>query len=163
MPRDSKIVKVSIYGIIVNVLLVIFKGIVGFLSNSISVILDAINNLTDVLSSVITIIGTKLASRRADKKHPYGYGRVEYFSAIIIAIIVLFAGLASLKESVSKIINGGSANYSTISLAVICVAIFVKYFFGSYVKKEGEKLESNSLIASGVDAISDSFISLSTF
>lgn len=163
MNRNDKIIKVSIYGIAVNVLLVIFKGIVGFLSNSISVILDAINNLTDVLSSVITIIGTKLASRKPDKRHPYGYGRVEYFSAIIVAIIVLFAGFASLKESLSKIINGGEASYSIISLSILCVAIFVKYFFGSYVKNEGKKLDSNSLIASGIDAISDSFISLSTF
>ena len=162
MDRNKKIIKISISGIIVNILLVIFKSIIGLITNSIAIILDAVNNLSDALSSIITIIGMKLSSKRPNKKHPYGYGRIEYFSSIIIAIIVLFAGLTSFKESFDKIINPSTADYSIVSLIIILVAVFVKFFFGKYVKKEGEKLNSGSLIASGTDAISDSVLSLST-
>lgn len=162
MERDKKIVKISIRGIIVNVILVIFKMIVGLLANSVAVILDAVNNLSDALSSIITIIGTKLAGKKPDKNHPYGYGRIEYISSVIIAIIVLFAGITSLKESAEKIIKPENTNYTIFSLIIILSTVFVKYFFGRYVKKEGEKLKSSSLIASGTDAISDSFLSAST-
>jgi len=162
MERQKKIVKISVFGIIVNVILVIFKMIVGLIVNSIAIILDAVNNLSDALSSIITIVGTFLSGKRPDKKHPYGYGRVEYFSSVIIAIIVLFAGVTSLKESVLKIINPTKADYSIFSLVIIVVAIFVKFFFGRYVKSQGEELNSSSLVASGTDAVSDSILSFST-
>ncbi len=162
MERDKKIIKVSILGIFVNVILVIFKAIVGIFANSIAIILDAVNNLSDAMSSVITIIGTKLSGKRPDKKHPYGYGRIEYFSSVIIAVIVLIAGLTSLKESVLKIFNPEEADYSIATLVIVIVAIFVKFFFGKYVKSQGEKLNSGSLIASGADSMNDSAISLST-
>ena len=162
MNRTKKIVKISIEGIIVNILLVIFKGIVGFITNSIAIILDAVNNLSDALSSIITIIGTAIANKKPDKEHPYGHGRVEYLSSTIIGVIVLLAGLTSLKESFLKVIKPEQANYSISSIIVIIVAVFVKFFFGSYVKTQGKKLNSNSLVASGVDAISDSFLSSST-
>ena len=163
MDRNKKIIKVSILGIVVNIFLVIFKSIIGLITNSIAIILDAVNNLSDALSSIITIIGTKLSLKKPNKKHPFGYGRIEYFSSIIIAIIVLFAGITSFKESYEKIKTPSVADYSIVSLIIILVAVFVKYFFGRYVKKEGEKLNSGSLIASGTDAISDSVLSLSTF
>ena len=163
MDRNKQIIKISIEGIIVNIILVIFKAIIGLVVNSIAIILDAVNNLSDAASSLITIVGAKLSNKRPNKKHPYGYGRIEYFSSIIIAIIVLFAGITSLKESIGKIINPELAEYSGISLVIIIVAVFVKFFFGKYVKGQGEKLNSGSLIASGTDAISDSVLSLSTF
>ena len=162
MNRNNHIIKISIQGIVVNFILVIFKSIVGLLANSIAIILDAINNLSDALSSIITIIGTKLSEKRPDKKHPFGYGRIEYFSSIIIAIIVMIAGLTSFKESFDKIINPTKSDYSIISIIIIVVAVLVKLFFGKYVKKQGEKLNSGSLIASGMDAISDSVLSFST-
>ena len=163
MERDKQIIKVSIFGIIVNLVLVIFKAIVGLIANSIAIILDAVNNLSDAVSSIITIIGTKLSRKRPDKKHPYGHGRIEYFASVIIAIIILIAALTAFKESVQKIIHPDNSNYSIASLIIIIVAVFVKFFFGRYVKKQGEKLNSGSLEASGTDAISDSFLSLSTF
>lgn len=162
MDRNKEIIKVSILGIIVNIILVIFKSIIGLIANSIVIILDAVNNLSDALSSIITIIGTKLSEKRPNKKHPYGYGRIEYFSSIIIAIIVLIAGLTSFKESIAKILNPERADYSILSLIIITVAILVKFFFGKYVKNQGKKLNSGSLVASGTDAISDSVLSLST-
>lgn len=163
MDRNKKIVKISILGIIVNVILVVFKSIIGLAVNSIAIILDAVNNLSDALSSIITIIGTKLSAKRPNKKHPFGYGRIEYFSSIIIAIIVLIAGLSAFKESFIKTIHIETANYSIISLIIIIVAVFVKFFLGTYVKKQGKMLNSGSLVASGTDAISDSVLSFSTF
>ena len=163
MDRNKKIIKISILGIIVNIILVIFKGVVGLLANSIAIILDAVNNLSDALSSIITIIGTKLSERRPNKKHPFGYGRIEYFSSIIIAVIVLIAGITSFKESFEKILNPSIADYSLVSLIIIIVAVFVKFVYGKYVKREGQKLNSGSLVASGTDAISDSVLSFSTF
>ena len=99
MERSKIIVKISILGIIVNVILVLFKMFVGLIANSIAIILDAVNNLSDAISSIITIIGTKLSNKKPNKKHPYGYGRVEYLTSTIIALIVLIAGLTSFKES----------------------------------------------------------------
>ena len=162
MDREKKIIKVSIMGIVVNIILVIFKAIVGLLANSIAIILDAINNLSDALSSIITIIGTKLSNKKPNKKHPYGYGRIEYFSSVIIAILVFTAGITSLKESFEKIVSPVKADYTIFSIIIIVVAVFVKFFFGKYVKKQGETLHSGSLVASGTDAIGDSILSSST-
>ena len=103
--RNSRIIRTSLLGILANVALAVFKAMVGFLTNSIAIVLDAVNNLSDALSSVITIIGTKLAEKKPDKKHPLGYGRIEYLTAMIIAVIVLYAGVMSLDESVKKILH----------------------------------------------------------
>lgn len=161
MKRGKEIVKVSIYGIVVNLVLVGFKASVGLIVNSISIVLDALNNLTDALSSIVTIVGVKLAGKRPDAKHPFGFGRIEYFSAVVVAMIVLFAGIMALKESVEKIINPEEADYTVASLAIVAVAVLVKFVFGRYVKRKGEELNSNSLVASGVDAISDAALSTS--
>ena len=117
--REKVIVRTSIIGIIANVLLAAFKAAVGLLSHSIAVILDAVNNISDAGSSVITIVGAKLAGREPDKKHPFGYGRIEYLSAMIISIIVLYAGITSLVESVRKIIEPETPDYSAVSLIII--------------------------------------------
>ena len=162
MEREKIIIKTSIKGIVVNIILVIFKSIIGFLANSIAIILDAINNLSDALSSIITIIGTKLAKKAPDKKHPYGHGRIEYFSAVIIAVIVLVAGLASFKESVLKIITPAKTHYTIYTLIIISVTVITKYIFGKYVKRIGEEVNSSSLKASGVDAFFDAVLSFST-
>ena len=159
--REKAIVKTSVIGIVTNVLLVAFKAAVGFLSNSIAVILDAVNNLSDALSSVITIIGAKLGSKPADKKHPLGYGRIEYLSSMIVAAIVLYAGITSVVESVKKIIEPEAADYSIVSLVIIGVAIAVKLVLGAYVKKQGQKVNSGALIASGSDATFDAILSAS--
>ena len=160
--REKKIIKTSIAGIIVNVFLAAFKALIGFFSNSIAIILDSVNNLSDVLSSAITIIGTKIALKPADKKHPLGHGRVEYISALVIGIIILYAGITSLTESIKKILSPVEPDYSYITLIIIVVAVFVKVILGLYVKANGKKLKSDSLIASGKDALMDSIISAST-
>ena len=162
MDRNKKIIRTSIIGIIVNAILVGFKMTVGLIVNSIAIVLDAVNNLTDVLSSVITIIGTKLANRKPDKEHPYGHGRIEYFTSIIIGAIILFAGILAIKESVLKIINPGETDYSVISLVIIAVAVLTKIILGTYVKKTGKKVNSQSLVASGQDALMDAVLSFTT-
>ena len=162
MTRQEKIIKTSIIGIVVNLILVAFKAFVGIVTNSIAITLDAVNNLTDALSSIITIIGAKLAHRPPDKNHPYGYGRIEYFSSVIIAVIVLWAGITAFMESWPKIFTPDVTNYSTVSLVIIAVAIVVKLALGRYVKSVGEDINSQALVASGSDALFDSILSLST-
>lgn len=162
MTRQEKIIKTSIIGIVVNLILVAFKAFVGIVTNSIAITLDAVNNLTDALSSIITIIGAKLANRPPDKNHPYGYGRIEYFSSVIIAVIVLWAGITAFMESWPKIFTPDVTNYSTVSLVIIAVAIVVKLALGRYVKSVGEEINSQALVASGSDALFDSILSLST-
>lgn len=162
MERQKQIVRVSVLGIAANAVLAAFKAVVGLVTGSIAVTLDAVNNLSDALSSVITIVGTKLASRAPDKKHPYGYGRIENVTSVAIAVIVLLAGITSFRESVVKILHPESAEYTAVSLVIIAAAVLVKFFLGRYVKRSGEKLNSDSLIASGSDALFDSIISLST-
>ena len=161
-PREKIIIRTSIIGIIANVFLAAFKAVVGLLSNSIAIILDAVNNLSDAGSSLITIVGTKLAGREPDKKHPFGYGRIEYLSAMIISVIVLYAGITSLVESVKQIIHPETPDYSPASLIIVGVAVVVKIILGRYVKSVGEKVHSDSLINSGEDATLDSIISAST-
>lgn len=160
--RSKEIFKTSLIGIGVNVLLVIFKAIIGLAANSIAIILDAVNNLSDALSSVITIIGMKLAGKPADKKHPMGYGRIEYLTSAIISVIVLYAGVQSLISSVKQIIHPEKAEYSTVSLIIVGVAVGVKLLLGLYVKRSGKRVNSDALIASGTDALFDSIISAST-
>ena len=159
--REKTIVRTSVIGIIANVLLAAFKAAVGIISNSIAVTLDAVNNLSDALSSVITIIGAKLGAKKPDKKHPLGYGRIEYLSSMIVAAIVLYAGITSLVESVKKIIHPEAADYGMVSLIIIAVAIIVKLLLGRYVKKQGEKVNSGALVASGKDASFDAILSAS--
>ena len=154
--------RTSVVGIAVNLILVAFKAAVGFATNSIAVILDAVNNLSDAMSSIITIVGTKLSGRRPDKKHPYGYGRIEYLTSVIIAVIVLLAGVTSLRESAEKAFHPEETAYTTVSLVIIAAAVVAKFFTGRYVKMVGEEIKSGSLIASGSDAFFDSILSLAT-
>ena len=159
--RDRLIVRTSIIGIITNVFLAAFKAAIGLLSHSIAVVLDAVNNLSDALSSLITIIGTKLSAKLPDKKHPLGYGRIEYLTALVVAAIVLYAGATSLVESVKKIIHPETADYSIVSLVIIAVAVVVKLLLGRYVKSQGKKANSAALEASGADASFDAVLSAS--
>ncbi len=160
--REKTIVKTSIIGIIANVFLAGFKAVIGLMTNSIAIVLDAVNNISDAGSSLITIVGTKLAAKEPDKKHPFGYGRIEYLSAMIISVIVLYAGITSFVESVKQIIHPETPEYNAVSLIIVAVAVVVKILLGRYVKGVGVKVNSDSLINSGEDATLDSIISAST-
>ena len=162
MNRDKKIIQTSIIGIGANILLVVAKALIGFFANSIALITDAINNLTDSLSSTITIVGTKLAGRKPDKKHPYGHGRVEYLISLVIGIIILSAGVIAIYSSVKTLIDKPTVEYSIVSLIVITLAVLVKAFIGVYYTKVGKAIKSEPLKASGKDALFDVLLSLAT-
>lgn len=157
--REKIIVKTGIIGIIANVFLASFKAIIGVAIHSTAMVLDAVNNFSDVLSSVVAIIGTKIASKKPDYKHPLGHGRVEYLAQMIIAALILYAGITALWESVQKIIHPVEADHSAVSLTIISVAIVVKIVLGIFVKGQGKKVKSDLLISSGTDALFDAILS----
>ena len=159
MERSKKIIRTSFIGIAVNLVLVAFKAAVGLITGSVAIIMDAVNNLSDALSSVITVIGTKLSGRAPDKKHPYGHGRVEYITSALISVIVLVTGVISLKESIEKIITPEKATYGVASIVIIVAAIAAKLIIGLYVRGVGKKLNSGALEASGSDALFDAVLS----
>ena len=159
--RDAIIIRTSVIGIVANVLLAAFKAAVGLLAHSLAMTLDAVNNLSDAISSVVTIAGTKLAGRKPDKKHPLGHGRIEYLGTMIVAAIILYAGITALVESVKKIITPEDVNHTWVTLAVLAAAIAVKIVLGTYYKRVGKSVNSGSLIASGTDALYDAILSVS--
>lgn len=160
--REQVIIRTSLAGIVTNVVLVIFKMGAGIVSGSIAIILDAVNNSTDVLSSVVTAIGTKLANRRPDKQHPHGHGRIEYLATLIVTIVILATGAAALKESIEKILAPNETDYTDLTLAIVAVAVLAKVMLGRYVKRRGEEYESPALTAAGQDALMDAILSIAT-
>ena len=159
--RERVIVRTSLVGIAANVLLSGAKAAIGLLANSIAVVLDAVNNLTDAISSIVTLIGTKLANRKPDKRHPLGHGRIEFLAAMIVAALVLYAGVTAAIESVKKIITPEAPDYTPVSLVVIGIALAVKLALGLFFKSRGKKANSAALTASGSDALFDAVISAS--
>ena len=159
--RDRVIVRTSLIGILTNLFLSAGKAAVGLFTHSIAILLDAVNNLSDALSSIITIIGAKLAGRRPDRKHPLGHGRIEYISALLVSAIVLYAGISAMIESIKGIITPSPAEYSVLSLVLLGVAVVVKIVLGLYTRKKGKETNSTALVASGTDALFDAIVSAS--
>lgn len=164
--REKGIVATSSIGIGGNVVLVAMKAIIGIITGSIALIVDAVNNLTDALSSIITIIGTKLSNKKPDRTHPYGHGRVEYVTSTIIGALILFAGGMAIYESIVSIIdhfqNGTMPEFTNISLIIISVAILIKLGLGIFYRIRAKQLKSDVLKASGLDALFDAVLSLGT-
>ena len=159
--REKEVIKTSIISIVANIILAGFKAFVGLLAHSIAIISDAVNNLSDAVSSIITIVGTKLAGKSPDKEHPYGHGRIEYIASLVVSSIVLYAGITAMVESIKKIIYPETPNYSKFTLIIISAGIIVKFVLGIYVKKKGKDINSDSLVASGADAFNDAVLSIS--
>lgn len=160
--RQKVIIRTSIVGIVGNFFLAAFKAFVGILTNSIAIILDAVNNFSDMLSSIVTIVGILLANKAPDRRHPMGHGRYEYLSTAVIAIIIIYIGITAIKESINKIINPDDVTYNALSIIIVAVAVIVKIFIGLYFRKTAKKVDSDSLKASGTDALFDSIISFAT-
>jgi len=160
--RQKVIIRASIVGIVGNFFLTAFKAFVGILTNSIAIILDAVNNFSDMLSSIVTIVGILLANKAPDRRHPMGHGRYEYLSTAVIAIIIIYIGITAIKESIDKIINPDDVTYNALSITIVAVAVIVKIFIGLYFRKTAKKVDSDSLKASGTDALFDSIISFAT-
>jgi cation diffusion facilitator family transporter len=131
-------------------------------THSIAITLDAVNNFTDAGSSVITIAGTKLASKKPDKKHPWGHGRIEYLSAMLLGTLVLSAGISSMIEAVRKILLPQKAEYTSVSLILVAICVLVKIFLGRYVISAGRRANSETLVNSGRDALLDALVSATT-
>ena len=159
MKREKKITHVGLVGIAANGLLAVFKAIVGILTGSIAIAVDALNNMSDMVSSIVTIICTRWANKAPDRRHPHGHGRLEYFSAIIVAGIILYAGILAIRESITKILVPNEVKYTAAALVVLVAAVIVKIALGIYTKKMGHKLQSQSLVASGQDALNDAILS----
>ncbi|MBQ8767998.1 MAG: cation transporter [Clostridia bacterium] len=145
----------SITGIVINLMLALSKYFAGVISGSISVTADAINNLSDAGSSIISLVGVRLSAKPADKDHPYGHGRVEYISALAVSFVVLLMGIELFKSSVDKIINPVPVKFNIISLIILAVSIFAKLWLGFFNKKLGEKIDSAPMMAVMKDSFSD--------
>ena len=147
----------GVVGIICNLILCIFKIAVGALTHSISIIADGFNNLSDMGSSVITILGFKLANKPADKDHPFGHGRIEYMSAFIVAILILLVGFELMKTSVGALIDGTPMpTYSLVSIIILAVSVVFKLWLFLFNRKIGKKIESETLLATAQDSLNDS-------
>jgi len=149
----------GIVGILVNVILFVIKLSVGLIVSSIAIMADAFNNLSDAASSLITILGFKLSNKPADREHPFGHGRIEYLSALIVAFMVMLVGLQFIKSSFERIVNPTPVIFELVPFILLFVSIFLKVWLSRFNKFMGEKINSAALKASSVDALGDVFTS----
>ncbi|WP_050606516.1 cation diffusion facilitator family transporter [Clostridium niameyense] len=153
--RDSYGYLASIIGMLTNLFLFAIKFIVGLISNSIAVTADAFNNLSDAASSIITFLGFKLASKPADKEHPFGHGRIEYISGLLVSFMVLLVGIEFIKSSFNRILNPSKINFEIIPFILIILSILIKIWLSKFNKFIGNTIDSGALKASSLDALSD--------
>ena len=142
-------------GIILNIILVIGKVLAGILSGSMSVIADGLNNLMDAIGSIITLIGFKLSSKKADKEHPFGHGRYEYVAGLAVAVLVLLVGIELGKTSIDKILNPSSVDFGWLTLIILVISVFLKQWMSLFSKNLGKRINSTTLIAVSVDSRND--------
>lgn len=150
----------GVLGIVFNLLLFLGKIFAGIVSDSIAIVADAINNLSDAGSSVITLIGFKAAGKKADKGHPFGHGRIEYISGLIVSFFIVYMGFELVKSSLQKIIKPESVEATTVTLVILAVSILVKFFMAYYNFSLAKKIDSGTLKAAGMDSLSDSVATL---
>ena len=145
----------GIFGIFTNLILGIIKFIIGIISNSVSIMADAINNIADTASSILTIIGFKLASKKPDKKHPYGYARYEYISGFVIALLMLLMGLTFAKESIIKIFNPEELTINAATYIILTIAIIGKFIQMFVYLDFSKAINSNTLKTNAIDTRND--------
>lgn len=145
----------SVVGIFCNVLLFVVKWTVGFLIHSISVMADAFNNLSDAGSSVIGLVGVKLAEKPADEEHPFGHGRIEYIAALIVSFLVLQVGFTFFKDSIDKIRQPEMIRFQVISVAILVLSVGVKLWMAAFNRKLGKRINSKVMLATATDAMGD--------
>lgn len=150
------------FGIVTNIILACAKLIIGTFSGSISITADAVNNFSDAGSSIITLIGFKMANKPADTSHPFGHGRIEYISGLIVAFIVLIFGVELMKSSFERIINPSEIVYSTWAIVVLSLSIAGKLWLGLFNRKLGKAINSSAMTAVFTDCLSDSGATLVT-
>ena len=145
----------GLLGVICNIVLFLIKLTIGLLLNSIAIISDAVNNLSDIGSSLVTIVGSKLSNRHPDKEHPFGHGRFEYISSLIVSFIIMIVGFELFKSSISKIIHPEKMHFSLLLTAILCLSILVKIWMYIYNQYLGKKINSSVLIAVSHDSLND--------
>lgn len=161
MERTKIVFKTSLVSIVVNSLLAFIKIVLGYITHSVAIYSDGLNNLSDSFSSIVTMLGAKLANKKPDKKHPLGYGRIEYMTSLVMAVLILYTGLESLIEAIKAILTSQQTSYTHLSFMMLMLALVVKTGLSIYVKKQGRKAQSSSLLASGQEAQLDAFMSAS--
>ena len=157
--RNSYVYLASIVGILCNLILSIIKISVGFISGSVSITADGFNNLSDMASSIITMVGIKLANRPADKEHPFGHGRMEYLSALVVAFMVMLVGVQFVKTSFERILNPVAVSFEIIPFILLLISLLIKLWLSRFNKFMGLKINSTALKAASVDALGDVFTS----
>ncbi|MDO4500880.1 MAG: cation diffusion facilitator family transporter [Erysipelotrichaceae bacterium] len=160
--REDIVSATSILGIIANLFIATTKVVVGILASSVAIVSEGINNATDSITSILTLLGTKLAGKHPNKEHPFGYGRVEYLTSLIISIIILFTGYEMIKTAIENIIHPEQLNVTLISIVVVLISAVVKFVLGNYTIKMGRKADSKALEALGLDCRNDSYVSTLT-
>ena len=160
--REKISIRTNIIGIGVNILLFVFKFFVGTISNSVSIVADSYNNLTDSLSNIISMLGVYLSNKPANDKHPYGYGRIEYIAAFIVSFLVLQVGILTLISSIRKFFEKEDILVSNFVIIVLVVSIVTKILLGLYYRNVGKKIDSDIFIATSADSLSDSCITFGT-
>lgn len=160
--RQKRIIRVGLWGVAVNFLYAVLKSAIGYQSGSIAVFLDAMNNLNDAVSSVIAIGGIKLATMPADRKHPFGHGRIEYISAMVISALIVVLGVTSLVNATEKIINPTRTHYNITMIMIMCTGVVAKLWLGLYTIRAGKREKSDLLNASATENLFDSFVTLAT-
>ena len=157
--RNAYVYLASIVGILCNLILSIIKISVGFISGSVSITADGFNNLSDMASSIITMVGIKLANRPADKEHPFGHGRMEYLSALVVAFMVMLVGVQFVKTSFERILNPVAVSFEIIPFILLLISLLIKLWLSRFNKFMGLKINSTALKAASVDALGDVFTS----
>lgn len=157
--RQERMIRTSVLGILVNLLIAAVKIIIGTLASSIAIVSEGMNNATDAGSSFLTYIGTKLSGKHPDEKHPFGYGRIEYLTGMIVGVLILYAGLGMLKESVNGIFHPTDMKVSVLAVVIVAGTAVTKFVLGMYTIKVGKSVESEVLIAVGEDGRNDSYFS----
>lgn len=160
--REGVVVATSGLGILVNLILAAVKVIIGTAVSSIAIVSEGVNNATDSATALITIVGTKLSTKKPTEKHPFGYGRIEYLTSLLIAVLILFTGFELLKSSVELIFHPEEMSISFVSLAVIALSMLVKFLLGTFTIREGKRVDSDSLVAVGLDCRNDAVVSFIT-
>lgn len=160
--RTGIINRTSILGIVVNVLIAGVKIAAGLLASSIAIVSEGVNNAADALTSVLTMVGTRLAGRHPDAKHPFGYGRIEYLTGLVVAVVIIVSGVQMLIESVKLIFRPEELSISYVSLAIVAVSAVVKFFLGLYTIARGRVVQSDALVGVGLECRGDSYISIIT-
>ncbi|MDO4483781.1 MAG: cation diffusion facilitator family transporter [Clostridia bacterium] len=160
--REKVIVKTSVIGILANVLIAAIKIVIGLAAASLAIVSEGINNASDALSSVITLIGAKLSGKHPDENHPFGYGRIEYMTGLVIGVVILAAGLSLLKESITGIIHPEPMSVTVLTIVIVAISAVGKLLLGMYTKNVGKKIQSDVLIAVGEDSRNDSILSVIT-